>query len=325
MTTTDLGTTQAAEASVAVSTRGRRARQPRPTAAKHLRATGTAYLMIAPMAVLLGIFVIWPLIYSFYLSTFEISFYQGSKFVGLKFYRFVLTDPDFWHSLRVGLGYSAMVVPSILVLSLLLASFIKTLSRKAGALLKTGVYVPAVVSSVVASVIFLFIYQDEGLANWLVGLLGAGPIAWLNTAGSALPAVAVPGVWMGFGISTLIMLAGMLDIPESYYESAMLDGANWIQRTWYITIPSLKNVLLYLLVTSFVLTLQELQLPLIMTGGGPVEATNLPNLFIFNQFRDNTPFATSYSLTAALLLFFVLGAISLLMFKLISSQKSQDS
>jgi multiple sugar transport system permease protein len=130
---------------------------------------------------------------------------------------------------------------------------------------------------------------------------------------------------MGFGISTLIMLAGMLDIPESYYESAMLDGANWIQRTWYITIPSLKNVLLYLLVTSFVLTLQELQLPLIMTGGGPVEATNLPNLFIFNQFRDNTPFATSYSLTAALLLFFVLGAISLLMFKLISSQKSQDS
>jgi sn-glycerol 3-phosphate transport system permease protein/lactose/L-arabinose transport system permease protein len=78
-------------------------------------------------------------------------------------------------------------------------------------------------------------------------------------------------------------------------------------------------------VTTFVLTLQELQLPLIMTQGGPVDATNVPNLYIFNQFRDNTPYATSYSLTAALLLFFVLGAISLVMFRLVSSQKSSDA
>ncbi|WP_295696832.1 sugar ABC transporter permease [Lapillicoccus sp.] len=305
--------------------RRRGAKDPKQTTARHLRSNRTAYLMIAPMVILLAIFVIWPLGYAFYLSLFEISFYQDAKFVGLQFYTYVLTDPSFWHSLGVGLRYALMVVPTILVLALLLASFIKTLSKRAAAIMKTTIYVPAVVSSVLTSVIFLFIYQDEGVANWFVGLVHARPIAWLNTDATALPSIAVPGVWLGFGVSTLIMLAGILDIPESYYESALLDGANFRQRTWYITIPGLKNVLLYLLVTGFTLALQEFQLPLIMTGGGPVDATNTPNLYIFNSFRDATPFATSYSLTASLLLFLVLGAISLVIFRAVSSQKSADS
>ena len=308
-----------------VSRPRRRAKDLKQRTPRHLRSNGTAHLMIAPMVILLGIFVIWPLGYAFYLSLFEISFYQDAKFVGFEFYSYVLTDPDFWHSLGVGLRYALMVVPTILVLALLLASFIKTLSKRVAAIMKTTIYVPAVVSSVVTSVIFLFIYQDEGVANWFVGLVHAGPIAWLNTDATALPSIAVPGVWLGFGVSTLIMLAGILDIPESYYESALLDGANFAQRTWYITIPGLKNVLLYLLVTGFTLALQEFQLPLIMTGGGPADATNTPNLYIFNSFRDATPFATSYSLTASLLLFIVLGAISLVIFRAVSSQKSADS
>src|SRR2546429_398964 len=97
---------------------------------KHLRSNLTGYLMIAPMVILLGIFVIWPLIYAFYLSTYQINFYQGSKFVGLKFYRYVLTDPDFWSSLEVGLKFAAMVVPAGMVLAVLLASIIKTLGRR---------------------------------------------------------------------------------------------------------------------------------------------------------------------------------------------------
>jgi ABC-type sugar transport system permease subunit len=280
--------------------------------------------MISPMAVLLSIFVIWPLIYAFYLSTFKISFYQDPAFVGLQFYQYVLESPKFWQSLGVGLYYSIITVPTGLVLALLLASFIKTLSGKVASFMKTTVYVPAVVSSVVASVLFVFMYQDQGVVNWFTGLLGFGPVAWLNDPNTALPAIAVPGIWLGFGITTLIMLAGLLDIPESYYESAELDGAGFFQKTWYITIPLLKNVLLYLIVTGFTLSVQMLDLPLIMTGGGPVNATTTPNLFIFNSFRDLTPYATSFSLTAALLLFVVLGAISMLIFRVINSDKAVD-
>ena len=122
----------------------------------------------------------------------------------------------------------------------------------------------------------------------------------------------------------LILLAGLLDIPDSYYEAAELEGAGFFQKTFYITIPLLKNVFLYLIVTGFTLAIQMLDLPLVMTNGGPVSATTTPNFYIFNSFRDLTPYATSFSLTAALLLFVVLGAISMLIFRLISSDKAVD-
>jgi ABC-type sugar transport system permease subunit len=284
----------------------------------------TAYLMIAPMVVLLAVFVLWPLGYAVYLSLYRSSFYQPAVWVGAEFYRFVLTDPRFWHSLRVGITYAAIVVPIQLLLALLLASFMKTLSGKMAAILKTTVYVPAVLSSVIASTIFLFIYQDAGFANWFVGLFGIAPVAWLNDPSTVLPAVAAPGVWLGFGVATLILLAAMLDIPDSYYESAALDGAGYFRTMRYITIPLLRNVLLFLVVVGFTLTVQEFQLPLIMTGGGPVDATNTPNLYIFNSFRDGTPYATSYSLTASLILFVVLGSISALVFLLVRSRKAID-
>lgn len=284
----------------------------------------TAYLMIAPMVVLLGVFVMWPLVYAFYLSGFKISFYRAPQFVGLQFYQDVLTDHQFWKALRVGLYYAVLVVPIGMIVALLIASFIKSLSVRMAAFLKTTVYVPAVVSTVVASVLFMFMYQDQGIINWVLSSVNVGPVNWLNSPEFALPAIAVPGIWLGLGVTTLIMLAGLLDIPESYYESAQLDGAGWFQRTWYITLPSLKNVLLYLFVTGFVGAMQMLDLPLIMTGGGPVDATNTPNMYIFNQFRDGSEYSTSFSITAALLLFIVLGAISALVFRLINSEKAVD-
>ena len=290
----------------------------------HLRDNRTAYLMIAPMVILLAIFVMWPLIYSLYLSGFEISFYQDPEFVGLQFYQYVLEDARFWKSVGVGLAFAAMVVPTGMIISLLIASFIKTLSTKLAGFMKTTIYVPAVVSVIVASVLFVFIYQDKGLANWFLSLLNLGPVAWLNDPAIALPAIAVPAIWLGLGITTLIMLAGLLDIPNSYYESAELDGAGFGHRLWYITLPLMKNILLYLFVTGFVGAIQVLELPLVMTGGGPAQSTVSPNLFIFNAFRDGTEYSTSFSLTAALLLFAVLGAISVLVFRLINSDKAVD-
>ena len=291
----------------------------------HLRDNRTAYLMIAPMVILLGIFVMWPLVYSLYLSGFEISFYQDPEFVGLQFYAYVLEDARFWKSVGVGLAFAAMVVPTGMVISLLIASFIKTLSAKLAGFMKTTIYIPAVVSVIVASVLFVFIYQDKGLANWFLSLLNLGSVAWLNDPAIALPAIAVPAIWLGLGITTLIMLAGLLDIPNSYYESAELDGAGFGQRLWYITLPLMKNILLFLFVTGFVGAIQVLELPLVMTNGGPVGATTSPNLFIFNAFRDGTEYSTSFSLTAALLLFVVLGAISALVFRVINSDKAVDA
>lgn len=319
------GSQQQALAAQEASVIGSRKMPKRRKAGAHLRDNRTAYLMIAPMVILLAIFVIWPLIYSIYLSTFEISFYKEPVFVGAQFYQYVLESPKFWESLSVGLRFALMVVPATLLLAFFTASFIKTLGGRIAGVMKTTIYVPTVVSAVVASILFAFMYRSQGgLVNWLLSFIGTGPFAFLSDPMLALPAIAVPAVWMGFGISSLIMLAGMLDIPESYYEAAALEGANFLQRTFYITIPLLKNVLLFLVVTGFTLAIQQFELPLIMTNGGPTGATTTPNLFIFTQFKDPTPYATSFSLTAALLLFVVLGTISALIFRVVNSDKAVD-
>lgn len=287
--------------------------------------TRTAYLMLAPMVVLLAVFVIWPLVFAFRQSMYQGNFYKPPVFVGLAFYRYVLTDPGFYQSLKVGAYYAVIVVPGGMIIALLLASFIKTLGGRMASFMKTTVYLPTVVSAVIASVLFRIIYADQGLANWALALINVGPRNFLGSPTMVIPAVAVPGIWLGLGVTTLIMLAGLLDIPESYLESAQLDGAGFFQRTRYITLPLLKNVLLYLFVTGLVAAFQEFLLPLLIANGGPVNASTTPNLYIFNQFRAATPYAMTFSITASLLLFIVLGTVSALVFRLIRSEKAVDA
>ncbi|MCL2463789.1 MAG: sugar ABC transporter permease [Micrococcales bacterium] len=284
----------------------------------------TALFMLLPMVVLLAIFVIWPLIFAFRQSMYQGNFYKPPVFVGLRFYKFVLTDPAFYQSLKVGGYYALIVVPGGMIIALLIASFIKTLGGKMASFMKTTVYLPTVVSAVIAAVLFKLIYADDGLANWLLHLINIAPQNFLNSPSLVIPAVSVPGIWLGLGMTTLIMLAGLLDIPESYTESAQIDGAGFFKRTIYITLPLLRNVLLYLFVTGLVASFQEFMLPLLIANGGPVNASTTPNLYIFNQFRSATPFAMTYSITASLLLFIVLGTISALVFRLIKSEKAVD-
>jgi len=297
-------------------------RRERPLRPKR-RDNVTAYVMLAPVVILLGIFVIWPLLYSMFVSLYDWSFYQESVFVGFRNFRVVLTDPQFVESVLRGLRFALIVVPSVMVIAFLFASLVKHMGKRAATLLKVSVYIPTVISGVITSLIFVLIYQySGGIANWLVGFFGIEAQAWIGDVKLALPAIAVPAIWLGLGITSLIMLAGLLDIPESYYEAARLEGANWGKQTIYITIPLMKNIFLYLLITGFVGAVQQFELPLIMTNGGPLDSTLLPNLYIFNHFRYDI--YVGYSIAAALLLFVVLGSISAGIFKTLNSEKAVD-
>jgi multiple sugar transport system permease protein len=285
--------------------------------------TGMAYIMLAPVLVLLSIFVIWPAIQAVYLSFFDWSFYSASQFVGWKNYANVLRDDRFWAAIVRGLEFVLMTVPVQLVLAFIVASLAVSVSQKVSTLLKISIYIPSVISGVIASIIFVMIYDySGGILNAIINVVGLPNQAWIGDPRWALAAIAVPAVWIGIGLTTLIMIAAMLDIPDSLYEAAQLEGANWFQQTRFITIPQMKNVLLYLLVTGFVGSIQQYELPLVMTAGGPEHATELPNLFIFNHFRQDT--YVGYSIAAALLLFVVLGAISSLIFRIVNSEKLVD-
>ena len=184
----------------------------------------TAYLMVAPCVILLTIFVVVPLFMAVRQSFFDWSFYVEPEFVGTRNYEIVLNDPKFWGSLLVGLRWIAMVVPVRFILAFTLALMLKNLTSRFGAFTKTIIYAPAVTSVVVASWIFAYIYEYQaGLLNGFIGLFGIERQAWLADTALALPAEAVVGVWLSFGFETLIMLAGVNDIPEAYYEAAVID------------------------------------------------------------------------------------------------------
>ena len=287
------------------------------------RDTPVALLLLLPALLGLGTFVIWPLIQSIYLSFFTWSFYRDPEFVGVDNFALVLGDPAFIASVGRGLLFALMVVPTQLIIAFAFASVVTGVGRRVATVLKVSIFIPTVISTVIAAIIFYLIYQyTGGVANWALSWFGIEPLAWIADAGLALPATAVPALWIGLGIAALIMLAGMLDIPGTYFEAATLDGANWWQRTVNITIPLMRNILLYLTIAGFVVNIQQFEIPLVLTKGGPVQSTTLPNLLIFTHFRDDI--TVGYSIAAAVLLFIVMGAISALIFRFLNSAQTED-
>lgn len=287
------------------------------------RDNKVAYLMLAPGLVLLSIFVVWPLVYSWIVSFYNWSFYQESVFVGLRNFRMVLADPTFRESIVRGLVFSLIVVPAILIVAFLFANLVKTMGRRMSTVLKVSIYIPTVISSVIASIVFVLIYEyRQGFLNYLLSLFGTADIPWLGSAETALYALTAPAIWLRLGLASLIMLAGLLDVPDTYYEAAEIDGAGWWQKTFFITLPLMRNIILFLLVAEFVASIQQFELPLVMTAGGPIQSTLLPNLLIFQRFT--TDLYVGYSIAAALLLFLVLGGLSAVIFRLVSSEKTLE-
>src|SRR5690606_8372302 len=217
------------------------------------RDTKLALLMLAPVLILLRIFVIWPAVYAGYLSFQDWSFYKDPDFVGWKNFTDVLSDPLFIATIGRGFMFVLMTVPPMLILAYLFSSLVVAVSRRFAGVLKVSIYIPTIISAVITSIVFVLIYNySGGLLNAFLGLFGVEPIAWIGDPAWALLAIAVPAIWLGMGLTSLIMVAAMVDIPTEYYEAAAMEGAGWWQKTFYITIPQMKNVFLYLLVTGFV-------------------------------------------------------------------------
>lgn len=283
----------------------------------------SAYVLLSPILILLTIFVVIPFFYAIRVSFYDWSFYQESTFVGFRNFYMVITDRLFGEAVMVGLKFALMVVPSTLILAFLFANIVKGLGSRMASFVKTSVYIPTIISGIVASVIFVFIFDYVGgLANYVIGLFGYEPKGWLADVSTALPSIVAPAIWLGFGLTALIMLAGLLDIPENYYEAADLEGAGAFAKMRYITIPLMRNIFLFLMVTGFTANISQFELSLVMTNGGPLSVTTTPNLYIFNHFRNDV--MVGNSIAASLLLFLVLGSISAIIFKVLNSEKAVD-
>lgn len=286
----------------------------------------TAYLMILPSMVLLGVFVLVPLFMALSRSVTDWQFYAESKFVGLSNFRMVLKNQLFHTSILNILRFVVIIVPVQMISSFFFGHVLKGMSPKLGAYAKTAVYVPNVIAGVVASVIFLFIFNYQGgILNWLVRQLGSKRVAFLGEPNLARLSVAITALWMGFGYNSLIMYAGLQNIPQNYYEAAEVDGADAWAKLTKITIPSMRNIFILLLIGMMTGTLQMFDLPYLMMNGtgGPVNSTLTPMIYIYNNFKS-PDYTMGYTVAAALLLMIIIGAMNSIVFTLIGSQKAQD-
>jgi multiple sugar transport system permease protein len=284
----------------------------------------TAYMMILPSIAFLVVFVLAPMFMAFSRSFYDWQWYAESKFVGIANFVNVLKNQLFHKSILNIIQFVLIIVPTQLVITFLFAHVLRGMNAKIGAYAKTAVYVPTVIAGVVASVIFLFIFNYQGgILNWIIRQLGGERIPFLAQPVSAMISVSAAAIWMGFGYNSLIMFAGLQNIPQSYYEAAEVDGAGIWTKLFKITLPSMRNVFILILIGLMTGTLQMFDLPYLMTNGGPVNSTLTPMIYIYNNFKS-PEYTMGYTVAAALLLMVVIGALNSIVFTLIGSQKAQD-
>lgn len=286
----------------------------------------TAYTCLIPSLILLLLFIVIPLILSIYFSFFDINYYKGNVFVGFENYEKILTgssSSEFFKSIGVGLKYIAIIVPVQVILSFLIASLTMKLNKKFASVLKVSIYLPCLLSGVVVGAIFSFLYNyDGGLFNSVLEGLGLNKVNWTGDKNWAIVSVCIAAIWNGFGYTTLVMLGGLYDIPKDYYEASKIDGANWWQQTIHITIPCLKNIGMYLIVSLMVSSFQLYEIALVIVGSGALHATEGPIYYLYYQFNYSKNMGEVYA--ASVLVAIILTAISSLIFKFTSSEKSMD-
>jgi multiple sugar transport system permease protein len=268
-----------------------------------------AGIFLAPALVLLGIFLVFPIIYLGYLSFTGGSFTRsGVHWVGVNNYIRLFLTPDFWQVIVNTLYFSiGTVIPSI-VIPLGLAVLLNQSLPLTG-LLRTIYFIPSIVSLVAAGLGFRWIFQTDGAMNGLLANFGIDKIAWLSDPMWAMPVIILLSVWKQIGFNLVVFLAGLQTIPVSRYEAAELDGANGWQQFLYITLPGIQPTLIFAGITTAIFTLKSFEQVYIITGGGPLNSTNLLVYYIYD--RAFAQFDFGYAAAAAMVL---LGFTSILVY-----------
>ncbi|WP_276352218.1 carbohydrate ABC transporter permease [Cohnella caldifontis] len=243
----------------------------------------TFYLLISPWLIGLVVFTLGPILGSLGLSFYDWDLISPAKFVGLRNFREMLSvDPLFWQSLKVTLVYVVFRVPLALVTALLLALMMNQKVPGIG-VFRTIYYLPSVVSGVAVSMLWIWVFNPNfGLANGLLGLIGIQGPGWFSSTGWALPTMILTSLY-AVGSTAIIFLAGLKNISESLYEAAELDGASKLQRFFTITVPQLTPTILFNLIMLMISSFQTFTESLIITNGGPANATLFFNLYLYQN------------------------------------------
>ena len=232
------------------------------------------------------------------------------QFVGFGNFSRIFHDPVFWESFWNTILYAIVMVPIAIGLSLVLAVILDTHVFGRG-LLRLAFYLPNISSMVAVSVVWMILFiPSYGPINSILMSLGIdNPPKWLNATSTSLLSIIIIGVWQRLGYNIIIILAGLQGGSKSLYEAAEIDGANGIQKFFYITIPSLSNTMFFLTMISFISSFQMFTPVQVMTKGGPGTSSSVLVYYIYKAaFQNNDIGGASAMAWVLFLLVFVFSA-----------------
>ncbi|WP_062298706.1 carbohydrate ABC transporter permease [Demequina maris] len=279
---------------------------PEPEQPRHRRRTKSPYPMwfYAPAGIIYGVLFIVPTFASFYFALTRWTIFE-SEFIGLDNFRTFFSEPFLFESLINTLIFAVITSGAKVVLGLLIAVFL-TSQIVARGWLRSVVFFPVLISAVGIGATFAVLLDPfEGLVNRTLAAVGVEGPGWLTDPNLALFSVALVDVWRGVGLAVLIYIAGIVAIPQEYFEAAKVDGASAFKRFWHVTLPLMRPATTTVIILSLIGGLRSFDLIWTMTGGGPGFSSDVLASVVYKQYQ-----AGFYGLsTAGNVVLFVLVAL----------------
>jgi multiple sugar transport system permease protein len=283
------------------------------------RAVSTVGLL-TPGLGLLTLFVAVPILLTAWISLHRGSMavpYSALQWVGLHNYGTIFAQATFRTALLNVFLYSLGNLAIILPLAILLGLFLYQTRVRGKQLMRTLLFLPYMIPTVAVAIVWGYLYEPQyGPLNQILGWLHLPAQDWLGSVHEALLSLVILNVWQTLGYYVVIVVAGLTEIPQEYYEAAAIDGASWFQRQWHVTLPLLRHTLAFVIVILSINTLQIFDPVYVLTQGSPVNSTNVVayQMYVtaFNYGQAGTASAMAMVLLAVVL---VLSLLQLRLFR----------
>lgn len=260
------------------------------------------YLFLLPSAVVLVIFFFIPFFQTFLLSFLDYStnIYKP-EFIGVANYVKLFHNPVFYKVLWNTFIYLFIAVPILAIFPLFLAVLINQ-KIKGGTLYKILIYLPVIVSIVVAAIAFKWLYADQGILNYVVTSLGFKSIGWLTDPNYALYSVIIVTIWKGIGYYMIIYLAALMSVPNELYEACDIDGASFLTKHLTVTVPHIMPTIALVTTISAISAMKVFAEIYVMTKGGPLNSSKTIVYYIYERAFENLDLGIASAMAVVLLI-----------------------
>ncbi len=283
-----------------------------------MKSRSAPYVLIAPAMILLLAFGVLPILVALLVSFTDMNLaglgnWSTIRFTGFDNYTELFTDGAFWQALGNTGIFAILGVPSVVILSLIVALLLNRSNAWFFRALRTFYFVPAVTAIVAISLVWGYLYNTQfGLFNHLLSLVGLPPVQWLSDPIMVKFSLVLVAVWRGTGLNIIIFLAALQGVPKEYLEAASLDGASEWRKTISIVIPLLRFAIFFVTITTIIAWLQFFDEPFVLTKGqgGPLGASTSMSLFLYQTGFSSSRFG--YASAGSVVLFVIIAAVTLI-------------